>query len=79
MIQKWQTIRSGSLKNLRNIYKENWSLVIFFCQNAGKVGVSQMFDLFKRTYFMDDPNSWKYYQRNFCDMCSFNGSNVSML
>ena len=24
-------------------------------------------------------NSWKYYPQNFCGMCSFNGSYVSML
>ena len=27
MLEKRQTIRAGSLKNLRNIYKINWSVV----------------------------------------------------
>ena len=39
----------------------------------------QTFDLIKRTHFMDGPNPWKYYPRNFCGKRSFNGSNISIL
>ena len=39
----------------------------------------QIFDLFKCTYFIDAPNSCKYYPYNFCGMCRFNGSNILIL